>query len=133
MRKLISFESTAWNEPSVSVARKSESGYPAMTPFSAASRTPFSTAGQKLRGTEPPTMRVANSTPLPGNPLPDSVIESIAHTGVAMGRAGSDLALDTAAAVIMLSLVMTMSRSGITALALARMGMRARNLDLAAE
>ena len=63
--KAISFESTGWNLPSMQRTRTSTTGKPARGPWTAASRTPFSTAGIRLRGIEPPTISSANSKPAP--------------------------------------------------------------------
>ena len=54
--KAISFESTGWYLPSMQRTRTSTTGKPASGPWTQASRTPFSTAGIRLRGIEPPTI-----------------------------------------------------------------------------
>ena len=57
----ISLESTSWKDPSCNVARTLISGYPAITPLSICSSSPFPTAGMYSRGTTPPTMASTNS------------------------------------------------------------------------
>ncbi len=65
MRNAMSEESTVWNDPSTSRARKSTSGKQPRGPCLAASRMPCSTEGMKLRGITPPTMASSNSMPVP--------------------------------------------------------------------
>src|SRR5471032_3008918 len=60
-----SLESTAWNEPSKTVALKSTIGNPARKPRMRESWMPFSTAGTYCRGIEPPKMSSTNSKSLP--------------------------------------------------------------------
>src|SRR6185295_6900316 len=53
------------NDPSITVTRTSRMGYPAITPESSRSFTPFSIAGMNSLGIEPPTVLLIKSRPLP--------------------------------------------------------------------
>src|SRR5699024_5976007 len=57
----ISLESTGWYEPSYNVALICVIGNPAKYPLSRDSSSPFSTAGKKFLGTEPPNTSSSNS------------------------------------------------------------------------
>ena len=63
----ISLESTGWYDPSYSTALTPITGNPAIGPCSSVSIRPFSTAGKKFLGTEPPTTSDANSKSLSAN------------------------------------------------------------------